>query len=200
MPERIKNKMEKISVVILSGGKSSRMGQDKARLSFHGQSFVDHIAEEMGQSDEILFSVKNESDFPEIELKHIEDQYPGCGPLAGIHSALKACRNPWLFVIACDTPFIRWKNVEELYSFTQGQKSSYAIIPKEEDGRLHVLCGLYHKNMLDRLDYLLSHGIYRVRQALDENHTLYIPVEEFTGYETSFKNINTMDEYMEVGL
>ncbi len=174
------------------------MGKDKARLTIGGRSFAEHIAQEMSQADEVLFSVKNKLDFPEIELLHIEDQYPGCGPLAGIHSALKVCKNPWLFVVACDTPFVKWENVQELYS--KRQKGCYAIVPRDSDGRLHVLCALYHKDIFERLDRLLSQGIYKVRAALEENHTIYIPVEEFSGYETSFKNINTMKDYLEAHL
>ena len=196
--------MEAISVVILSGGKSSRMGKPKARLKIRNQTFVEYLADHLSAADEILFSVRSFEEFPEIPLKHIPDFYPGCGPLAGIHSALIHSRNPWTFIVACDSPFVSWDTVKTLYSYRsvpsskEGTETYDAIIPIEEDGRLHATCGLYHKRMLPLIESLLEREAYRLRRALELGHTFYLPVNRFKDFEKIFCNINTMDDYKEV--
>lgn len=192
--------MVPISVVILSGGNSTRMGSAKARLQIHGVTFVEYIAEKLSQADEILFSVKYEEDFPEIDLPHITDVYPGCGPLAGIHSALTHARNPWIFVLACDTPFVTWDTVEQMYSYTvqSSDKNIDAVVPRECDGRLHAVCSLYHKNMLPLLNTMLDAGVYRVKKALEDANSYFVPTEEFDNYQMVFRNVNTLEEYKEI--
>ena len=215
-----------ISVVILSGGQSSRMGRDKAMLQIEGMSFAEYIASSLKEADEILFSVRQEKDLPEIPLTHIADIYPGCGPLAGIHSGLKHSRNPWVFIVACDTPFVNWGMVEKMYAHAISDDGSCsadgdsgaggirrdmvttaggsegipadAVIPVEDDGRFHAVCGLYHKNALNVLQEELEEGHYRVRDTLSRLRTIYIPVTAFPDYRRLFYNINTPDDYQKV--
>ena len=120
--------MDKISIVILSGGKSKRMGTDKGSLKIGGESFVGHLIRQFSTCSlantapapivpkEILLSVRDkESGSYDEDLRYVYDIYPGCGPLSGIHSALSACRSEWLFVVSCDTPFVDSLFLEELF-------------------------------------------------------------------------------------
>ena len=100
--------MEKISAVILSGGKSSRMGTDKANLLIGEETFLEHIQKNLAGAGEVLLSVETETDYPKNEIRHIADIYKECGPMAGIHAALCSCRYPLLFTAACDMPCIDW--------------------------------------------------------------------------------------------
>lgn len=198
--------MDNISVVILSGGKSSRMGRDKAKLILDGQSFVERICGEFSDCEEILFSVKEEADFPEVKLLHITDFYPGCGPMAGIHSALHHSKNPWVFVIACDMPFIKKSVLKELIDIrdqfmtntNMTDLQNYAIIPVSEDGRLQVLCALYHKHTFKVFDQMLTEKQYRMRDCLRQLEVTYVPVDHFTDHEKVFRNINTLEDYEEI--
>lgn len=185
-----------ISVVILSGGKSSRMGQDKALLEIDGKRFVDHLAEKFSQADELLFSVREANDFPEVSLPHITDFYPGCGPLAGIHSALKHAKNAWVFVLACDTPFVDQNTLEIMLNYCRDGVCS--IIPREENGRLHPLCGLYHKLVFDKIEKHLSQGNYRVREIFESDGTVFLPVNDCFDDVRVFRNVNTPEDYKEM--
>ena len=188
--------MEPISVVILSGGESSRMGVPKACLTIKGKTFVEQIASHMVPADEILLSVKKTEDFPQIPLIHIEDFFPGCGPMAGIHSALIHSRNPLVFVTACDYPFISWQTVEELYSYYQNGED--VVIPVNEYGRYQAVCGLYHRRILPVMEHMLQHGEFRLRNLLDCCRCVKVPEHAFTDHQNKFKNINTIEDYKEV--
>ena len=185
-----------ISIVILCGGESRRMGTSKACLKIRGISFAEFIAKKLSDADEILLSVRKQEDYPDICIPHIPDLFPGCGPLAGIHSAMIHSRNPLVFVVACDMPFLSWKTVEEMYSYYK--EGSDAVIPVAEDGTRHTVCGLYHKKILPLLEQQLQSGNYRMRDVLDICKCIEVKEETFTDYEKVFQNINTPDEYREV--
>ena len=93
-----------ISAIILCGGKSTRMGKDKAGLLIGKKTFLQQIEEHVSGADEVLLSVKDRRDYPEIEARHIEDLEQDKGPLMGLCSALKECSHERVWVISCDMP------------------------------------------------------------------------------------------------
>ena len=84
-------KKSEISAIILCGGKSTRMGKDKAGLLIGKKTFLQQIEEHVSGADEVLLSVKDRRDYPKIEARHIEDLEQDKGPLMGLCSALKEC-------------------------------------------------------------------------------------------------------------
>lgn len=100
----------KIGCVILAGGKSSRMGADKALLEIDGKNFIEQISGELSWFEEKLIARGNNSRFSEsieTEWTVIPDLYPDHGPIGGIHAALAACESDALFVVTCDMPFVK---------------------------------------------------------------------------------------------
>ena len=99
----------KTGCVILAGGKSSRMGKDKALLEFDGTNFIEKIAGELSFFEEKLIARGNNSSVTRLQKeswKIIPDIYPEHGPMGGIHAALKECEAEQLFCVSCDMPFI----------------------------------------------------------------------------------------------
>ena len=91
---------------ILAGGKSSRMGCDKALLPFGNQTLIAHIAQILRPIfPEILVVTSNIQIARAADLPSVADRFPGRGPLAGIHAALLHFEAP-IFVVACDMPFL----------------------------------------------------------------------------------------------
>ena len=106
------------SAVILSGGKSSRMGRDKAFLEIRGQSLLSHqlsLAREIGAS-EIFISGRPDTDYSAFNCRVLIDETPGLGPLAGIASALKAANFPLLLVLAVDMPNMTGEFLKKLFA------------------------------------------------------------------------------------
>jgi len=187
----------KYSVVILSGGKSSRMGTDKGSLMLGKSSFVDSLICNFKNSDEILLSI-GEKDIYDSSVRHIKDEYKDCGPMGGIHKACKETKNDWIFVVACDTPLMDSSFAD--YLLTEGlsiKPEAKVILPMGKDGRLHLLGGFYHRSLFSVFERLLNIEKYRIREILNETESIIIPILD---YENGIKlnNINTMEDYLEL--
>jgi len=94
------------SAVILAGGKSSRMGQDKAFLEMGGRKLLDRQLDTLvaAGAEEIFISGRAGVDYSAFGCRVLNDQIPDAGPLAGIHAALSVSRQPLLLVLAVDLP------------------------------------------------------------------------------------------------
>lgn len=127
------------------------MGQDKALLIFEGEHLIQCIVRRLkGLFDEI-FVITGETKRYEklLDVPVLEDSVKGKGPLGGLYTGLKACRNEWAFVIACDMPFVKPKIIEVLIN-QQSDKSS--IIAFEINGYRTPALGLYHKACLSEIE------------------------------------------------
>ena len=90
----------RISAGILAGGKSKRMGEDKARLWHGGETFLAHLLRELREFDEVLLSVEDRRAWADAPCRVVEDQLPDFGPVEGIYQLLRAARNPYVLVNA----------------------------------------------------------------------------------------------------
>ncbi len=188
--------MDEISSVILCGGRSRRMGQDKARLQWNGGDLLDEIAGKLSVLGEVFLSVDSKSRFSDKPYPMIEDRYPDCGPLGGVCSALLFCKTPLLFVVSCDMPFV----TGEVGRVLQGlmEPGAGAVVPVEADGRVHPLCAVYCGDVVSVLLEQLRSGNFRMRDALGRLRTVYVPAEELPMKSHILCNVNTPEEYREV--
>jgi molybdopterin-guanine dinucleotide biosynthesis protein A len=94
------------TAVILAGGKSSRMGRDKAFLQFQGKPLIEHALQVVRDAGagEVLISGRPEQDFSALSCPVLLDVTPDCGPLGGIEQALSAASHPLVLVLAVDLP------------------------------------------------------------------------------------------------
>ena len=116
-----------VCAVILAGGKSSRMGRDKAALMLGDETFLQRIAAELdacGFQEKYVSLGTGTAEKTEIRIPGgwtvIRDRYRDCGPLGGIHAALSACRAEWALFVSCDTPLYRRELAELLISKVPG--------------------------------------------------------------------------------
>lgn len=103
------------SCILLAGGKSSRMGQDKAELNWHGQPLWQHmrtLAVAAGASKVVIS--RNVPGF-------VPDRYPETGPLAGIEAGLRYCQHPRVLVLAIDTPLLTAAALQQLLAVESHQ-------------------------------------------------------------------------------
>lgn len=181
------------SAVILCGGKSTRMGQDKAGLLIGKKTFLQQIEENLKDADEILLSVKDRRDYPEIGARHIEDREADKGPLMGLCSALEECSYDKVWVMSCDMPLVNWDTAQKLEHYlTDGID---AVIPVDRTGKKYVLCAWYRKSTLEILKEQLESGDLKVKHLLGRLRVCYVAVEGLTDGSHKFQNINTREEY-----
>ena len=181
------------SAVILCGGKSTRMAQDKAGLLIGKKTFLQQIEKNLKDADEILLSVKDRRDYPEIGARHIEDREADKGPLMGLCSVLEECSYDKVWVMSCDMPLVNWDTAQELEHYlTDGVD---AVIPVDRTGKKYVLCAWYRKSILEILKEQLESGDLKVKHLLERLRVCYVAVEGLTDGSRKFQNINTREEY-----
>jgi len=131
------------SAVILAGGKSSRMGRDKAFLEFEGAPLLARqvkLAREAG-AKEIFISGRANTDYTTFNCPILFDDFPDAGPLAGIDRALDVCATPILLVLAVDMPQMTASLLQELVAQCE---AGVGVIPRA-NGRIEPLAAFYPK-------------------------------------------------------
>lgn len=185
----------KVSAVILCGGESRRMGQDKAKLQVGKYTFLEQIVRNIMDNgpDEMFLSVRRKNDYSEIKVTHIEDLEQNKGPLMGIYSAMCVASYEKIWVTSCDMPFIDWQVAEELAVYFEDGID--AVIPVDRTGKKYVLCAWYRKSTLEILKEQLESGDLKVKHLLGRLRVCYVAVEGLTDGSYKFQNINTREEY-----
>ena len=96
-----------LSLVIQAGGKSSRMGSDKALMPFLGRPLIERVIQRLIHlADEMLITTNVPDEYRFLNIPLIPDKIPGRGALGGLYTALEAASHPLVAVIACDLPFV----------------------------------------------------------------------------------------------
>lgn len=184
----------KIGCAILAGGKSSRMGTDKALLDIKGENFIERICKELDFFEEKIIARGSRSDIKDIFWDIIPDRYPERGPIGGLHAALFACKSDALFCVSCDMPLLQKTLAKELCGYMK--EGVDAVIAVTEDGRKHPLCGVYRKSMLSVLEEQILAGNNRMMATLDKMRVEYVTLDHRNSQQ--LKNINTPEEYMAI--
>ena len=179
--------------VILAGGKSRRMGKEKAGLDINGRSFLDQLAKELSMCAELMVSVEDERLHPQIPYPMVSDLFAGCGPMGGLQAALATCRSEVLVAVPCDVPLFTREIAEGLYGGLDDKTD--AVVAVTEDGREHPLCGVYRKSCLPIFQQCLKERNYRMMDALKK-----LRVKKYqVGMESwRLMNVNTPKDYQEL--
>lgn len=185
----------KIGCVILAGGKSSRMGTDKALLKIDGKSFIEQLAEEFDFFEEKMIARGNNESISNVNWTMISDIYQDRGPIGGLHAALSVCKSDALFCITCDMPLVKKTLAEELFQLMEEEVD--AIIVKTEDNRIHPLCGIYRKSTLPIFEEQIKLGNNRMMRVLDKICVKYVTIC-FAEQTQQLMNVNTPKEYEEL--
>ncbi|MGC5774480.1 molybdenum cofactor guanylyltransferase [Paenibacillus pabuli] len=189
--------------IILAGGLSRRMGSNKALLDWNGSSVLEQVIQAMSPAvQQVIVSTGTSSAAYQVlayDCVHVEDDYPGKGPLAGLHAALKASETDWNLVSACDMPLLKPSFFEGIKKLIESDEEHHAIVPRLA-GRIHPLAGAYHRYVLPELEQCLIHNRLKVTQWLEEIGCRYVDVDELesTGVHDvaiQLSNMNTPEEY-----
>ena len=177
--------MESFSALILTGGKSSRMGRDKASLPFRNSSLLERAMDALSFCDDLLLSVAHPEDYPEAEIPHITDRYPGCGPMAGICRGLEEAKN------------LIFSLMEKAEQHDPSLPFD-AILPLSQNGRMEPLCALYHKRLQPVMEQCLVQGQYGLQKILKQHQILCVDMEQLNLESSAVAKINTKADYEEI--
>jgi molybdopterin-guanine dinucleotide biosynthesis protein A len=180
-----------VAAFILAGGKSTRMGADKAFLEFEGRTLLARalaLARSVTSDVRIVGNTANFSSFAPV----VEDVFPGCGPLAGIHAALRASSAELNLMLAVDMPFVP----EELlrYLIRRAQETAAVVTVPLAGGGWQPLCAVYRREFAEVAETALRQGRYKIDPLFGVIKSLAIEEEELlqAGFSPdAFRNLNT---------
>jgi molybdopterin-guanine dinucleotide biosynthesis protein A len=186
-----------VTGVILAGGKSRRMGYNKALLRIGNQTIIQRVLAALKQvtsSQLIMTNFPDEYKFLRIPTK--TDILPGKGAFGGIYTGLYFSETPYCLVSACDTPFL---NVEFLRYMTQIVEAYDIVIPKHSKG-YEPLCAIYAKTCMPHIENLLKKERLRIIEVFADVKVREVSESEIENYDSEglmFFNINTQKDYQD---
>lgn len=184
-----------ISAFILAGGRSSRMGQDKAFLQLHGRTLLEHAMETARSVSTNVRIVGQQEKFGAYG-EVVEDTFLDRGPLAGIHAALRSSDDDLNLILAVDTPFIETTVLDYLID-AAAQTTKLATVPRVA-GHLQTLCAIYRRGFADIAEASLQAGRNRIDPLFTPEVAHVISEEEMQSLAFDprmFDNLNTPEEY-----
>ncbi|MCR6095400.1 molybdenum cofactor guanylyltransferase [Salipaludibacillus agaradhaerens] len=200
-----KKKCLNVTGIILAGGKSSRMGVNKALLPIQGDETIQRLTNELLTSTKSMIIVTNDTDaYTFLKQPLVHDNYVNKGPLAGIQAGLAASHTEWNFITACDMPFLTHKVVEILFTKANKLPHKQVIVP-QIDGKKHPLSALYHASSLPYVTECLMKDKLRVSEVVFGLDYEVITEQAFLNagldkgvVERNFFNMNSREDYEQV--
>jgi len=184
------------SAIVLCGGRSTRMGRDKAALPFGDETLASRVARLVGQVVGDVVLVAREGQVLPAGLEAVRDPAEGLGPLAGIAVGLEAVRGERAFVAACDMPLLRPTVVRRLLDLSEGYEAVVPLI----DGFAMTTCAVYSRTTAALAAALVAERRLRPLFLVERVRTRYVGGEHFTDIDPdleSFRDCNTPERYAE---
>lgn len=183
-----------MTAIILAGGKSSRIGTDKAFIKINGIPIIKRQLKQLKKLFKKIIVVTNTPDKYRFKsVKVVSDIVADGGPLGGIYSGLVASKATYNFVLACDMPFIN----PSLIKFMLDTRDNYDIVIPKVSEKFHTLFGLYSKACLPVMEERLKKSDLRLRSIFPKLRVRLLfkeDIEKFDPYLLSLVNINTPDD------
>jgi len=177
--------------IVLAGGKSLRLGREKALEEIGGRSLIERVIERLSLlGNEIIVVTSSSDQLPDLGVKRVIDSYPGKGNLVGIYSGLKEAASSNALVVGCDMPFL---NIDLLRYIMELSSGFDVVIPRVDEG-VEPLHAVYSKNCLAPIEAYLREGRLKMSDLLPELKVRYVDnaeIERFDPRHLSFFNINS---------
>jgi len=184
--------LEDVTLVILAGGKSTRMGRDKASIVLGRRTLLEHVQENLADAFAgLIVSAADPSFEAPAGVPVVFDAFPDAGPLAGIYAALSWTKTTWSFCVACDMPFLRSDVPVTLRWHADGVDDAQVVLPKLSRG-LEPLAALYRRDCAPAFEKTILAGERRIISAFADLRVSTVPEEAFP--DDPFFNINTEDD------
>lgn len=180
-----------ITIIILAGGKSSRMGTDKGLVLFNGKPLVEHVIDAAKKVAGTIFIVSSNKAYNSLGYELLEDTLKDKGPLGGIYTGLLHSTTQKNLFLACDMPFLS----EQLLNSLITQSGEEDVLLTAHNGLAEPLCSVYDKNCAAHIRQLIEQDQLKITDALAGLKTRVISFDKedwFRGNE--FANINSIDE------
>jgi molybdopterin-guanine dinucleotide biosynthesis protein A len=188
-----------VSVAILAGGQSKRMGSDKAFLEVGGRPVIERvIGQVQALTDDLFISANAPEKFSHLGLPLVPDIYPDKAALGGLYSVIRAARYPQVLVVACDMPFLKVALLQYLVDLAP---QADVVIPLINPPQPETLHAVYSKNCLPAIERRLLADQLRMIGFFADVTVCYVERQEIAGFDAefhSFVNMNTPADWQRV--
>lgn len=187
-------KKNDLTGIILSGGKSSRLGEEKGLAGFNGKPLVAHAIEVLKPlCGKLVISANNQlMEYKKFGYEIIQDEFEGIGPMGGILSCLKKSESRFNLVLSCDTPFVN----TALFYYLLNEAEHYQIVVPRHDDFIEPLCSIYATNVLWELQHSVESGNFKMHDFFKKADLKAIDITSDLPFYSDdlFVNINTQKE------
>lgn len=175
------------TAVILAGGRSKRMGKDKATLYLNGKTLLQIQAEKLQQLGAAELLVSGPYRKGHSNMRFVPDIYPNRGPLGGLHACLKEAKYSHCLILSVDTPLIPVNALQKLLNVHSG-----GVTVLQHSNGIEPLISVYDSNLADTIERLIckeSAPVCALRSVCDWNYV------EYTDSPDLLRNCNTPEEF-----
>jgi len=188
---------QSLSVIVLAGGRSRRLGCDKALLPWRGSTLIEYLVAYVQElSDDVLVITGAERRYQELlNVPIFADEIGDAGPLGGLYTGLKHARYSYSLVIACDMPLLSRAVIDTLKSNIEG--AVWAVVPSIQNYRVPTFA-VYYKDCLFIIEKLRAQGRFSLQALLDSVPLKIVSENELRAVDPtlrSFVNINTQADW-----
>lgn len=180
---------------VTAGGRSSRMGCDKAWLDIGGGAMIERVIAALTPVTSSVAVIANDDKYLKLGLPVYVDREPGLGPLGAIRTALENSPTDLVLLLGCDLPFVTAPLLSHLLSRAEGYE---VVVPLDAEGREEPLCAVYSRPALTAVVELIRSYRLKVSHLFDRAKTLFVPFQEIAslpGSQHLFRNVNTPEDY-----
>jgi molybdopterin-guanine dinucleotide biosynthesis protein A len=188
-----------VSIAVLAGGQSTRMGQDKAFLKVGGESVIERVlAVVRPLSDDCFISTNSPAKYEQFGLRLVSDIYPNKAALGGIYTVIQAARHLGVLVVACDMPFLQADLLNYLMELAP---LADVVVPVVNPPQPETLHAIYSKRCLPTIESRLFANRLRITGFFEAVSVRYVERQEIATFDPdfhSFVNMNTPSEWQVV--
>jgi len=183
--------------IVLSGGRSQRMGRNKALMELDGQTLIARALDKLSRlCDELIISANDAETYAHLPARVIPDVIPDRGALGGIHASLAAMRHERAIVVACDMPFLSLAFLR----FMVAMAARYDVVVPRLGRYFEPLHAVYGASCIAPIEQLLAAGPQRVVKLYERVRVREVTADQVRlfGAEFSFLNVNVPEDWAEV--
>ncbi len=184
-----------LTIAIQAGGRSERIGIDKALIPLAGVPMIEHVLSAVsGLGDELLITTNNPEQFAYLGIRTVPDMLPHAGAIIGLHSALVAAQNKHVLSLACDMPFVN----RTLLEYLSDLHSEADVIVPFYKGEYEPFHAIYSRNCIGAIENMVEENLYRMIYIYDRVSVRTVSEKEIDSIDPtglSFFNVNTPEDF-----
>ncbi|WP_405296109.1 molybdenum cofactor guanylyltransferase [Methanobrevibacter sp.] len=196
------------SCIILCGGKSSRMGQDKGSMIIQNEPMIKHILStlnhQINEAIIVLNDAKRIAKYSEFinpqdysyTITFVEDKVKNKGPMPGIMTGLDEIKSEYALILPCDSPYVSKNYINTI--FDEIDIKYQAIVPyHDQENRLKTsepLHSIYNKNVIPKIEELISNDVLHIKGLIEKIDTKFVLIDDKKIEKKEFRNLNRPED------